>query len=91
MLQKFSNMSILSEHYILLSIISLLSFGIWINLSPVYGYPKLFVYWRWITLTVLVNGFILYNVDGCDQVQFFNNFFQTEWKDYQAGDRKSVV
>lgn len=85
MLQKFSNMSILSEHYILLSIISLLSFGIWINLSPVYGYPKLFVYWRWITLTVLVNGFILYNVDGCDQVQFFNNFFQTEWKDYQAG------
>ncbi len=77
--------SFLSEHYILFSIISLLSFGIWLNLSNVYGYPKLFLFWRWVTFLVLVNGLVLFLIDGVDQVQWFNNFFNKDLIDYQVG------
>lgn len=77
--------SFLSEHYILLNIISLLSFGIWINLSPMYGYPKLSVFWRWISVLVLMNGMMLYMIDIVDQVQWLHGFFQKEWADYQVG------
>jgi len=77
--------SFLSEHYILFSIISLLSFGIWINLSNNYGFPKLFVFWKWVSLLVLINGCVLYTVDYMDQVQFFNNFFQKDFNDYRVG------
>jgi NADH-quinone oxidoreductase subunit N len=76
--------SFLSEHYILFSIISLLSFGIWINLSNQYGFPKLFIFWRWVSVLVLVNGLILFTVDYTDQVQLFHNFFQKDWNDYRV-------
>ena len=76
--------SFLSEHYILFSIISLLSFGIWINLSNYYGFPSLFIFWRWTCFLVLFNGLILYTIDYIDQILLFNSFFQKNFNDYRV-------
>lgn len=76
--------SFLSEHYILFNIISLLSFGIWINLSPSFGFPKLYLFWKWISVVVLCNGLLLYFIDFVDQVQWFNGFFQKDFLDNQV-------
>jgi NADH-quinone oxidoreductase subunit N len=48
-----------------------------------YGFPKLFIFWRWVGILVLMNGLILYTIDYIDQVTVFNHFFQKDSNDYR--------
>lgn len=67
--------SILSEHYLLLSILSLLSFGIMFNLSPRYGYPALSSFWVFVCMLVLFNTLVLNLIDSEEGLIFFNDLF----------------
>lgn len=67
--------SILMEHYLLLCVLCLLSFGVLYNLSPSYKFLQGYNYIHFLSLLILINCFVLVLIDMPFTMIFFNNFF----------------